>query len=231
MPSYPEFASPLCPASSWHARWTPFRPDAVHILVEARSASPRGVLLSGRLAVHDLPLYPRRHLFRGEVRHPERPRTLAPRWFHNAGNGFMVQTDSLSASCAPRASSTSAAGAGGVDTELFRPVAAAGLLDLPRPVFTYVGARLGREEPRRFPRPRPARHQARGRRRPAAGQLPRALSRRGVHGLEEGRGAELATTRPATCSSCRAGLEPFGLVRWRPGLYLPVAAFTPCAPT
>ena len=52
-------------------------------------------LPAAALAVHDLLSHPRRPLFPGEVRRPGRSRLALQRWFHNAGNGFMVQTDSL----------------------------------------------------------------------------------------------------------------------------------------
>ena len=61
------------------------------------------------------------------------------RWFHNAGNGFMVQTDSLEQELRTRASSTSAAGAAASTPSCSARSRREGLLDLPRPVFTYVG--------------------------------------------------------------------------------------------
>ena len=53
--------------------------------------------------------------------------------------------------------------------------AADGVLDLPRPVFTYVGRVSAEKNLDEFLRPRSARLQARRRRRPASSSVPRAL--------------------------------------------------------
>jgi glycosyltransferase involved in cell wall biosynthesis len=51
----------------------------------------------------------------------------------------MVQTDSLERELRAKGFANIRRWCRGVDTELFRPVPADGFLDLPRPVFTYVG--------------------------------------------------------------------------------------------
>ena len=90
------------------------------------------------------------------------------RWFHNAGNGFMVQTDSLERELRTKGFVNIRRWCRGVDTEMFRPVEAQGLLDLPRPVFTYVGRVSAEKNLDDFLGARPAWHQTRRRRRAAA---------------------------------------------------------------
>jgi len=60
------------------------------------------------------------------------------RWFHNAGRGCMVATESLRAELEAKGFSNLHIWSRGVDTELFHPGYPAPL-DLPRPVFLHVG--------------------------------------------------------------------------------------------
>ncbi|MCO6406961.1 glycosyltransferase family 4 protein [Hoeflea alexandrii] len=60
------------------------------------------------------------------------------RWFHNAGRGCMVATESLRAELAAKGFTNLHIWSRGVDTELFHP-GYPKPLDLPRPVFVHVG--------------------------------------------------------------------------------------------
>ncbi len=62
----------------------------------------------------------------------------ALRWFHNGGCGVMVSTDSLAADLESRGFSRLMRWSRGVDHTVFRPREAS-VLDLPRPIFLYVG--------------------------------------------------------------------------------------------
>jgi glycosyltransferase involved in cell wall biosynthesis len=60
------------------------------------------------------------------------------RWFHNGGRGLMVATESLAQQLDARGFRNLRRWGRGVDTTLFHP-APRGTLDLPRPVWLYVG--------------------------------------------------------------------------------------------
>ena len=61
------------------------------------------------------------------------------RRFHNAGNGCLVATPSLERDLYQRGFSKLMRWTRGVDCDLFRPRADRSALDLPRPIFLYVG--------------------------------------------------------------------------------------------
>jgi glycosyltransferase involved in cell wall biosynthesis len=69
---------------------------------------------------------------------PERWTYAWLRRFHNAGAGVMVATDSLERDLAARGFSNIMRWGRGVDSRVFRPRETS-VLDLPRPIFLYVG--------------------------------------------------------------------------------------------
>ena len=140
MPSYPEVRIAVAPGIKLARLMDEFRPDAVHIPVEG----PIGLAARRHCLRRGWPFTTSYHT-RAGIYFEEKfgiPHDLVlalQRWFHNAGNGFMVQTDSLERELTTKGFVNIRRWCRGVDTELFRPIEARGLLDLPRPVFTYVG--------------------------------------------------------------------------------------------
>ena len=140
MPSYPEIRIAVAPGIRLARLMDEFRPDAVHIPVEG----PIGLAARRHCLRRGWPFTTSYHTragiyFEGKFGIPHDLVLTLQRWFHNAGNGFMVQTDSLERELRTKGFVNIRRWCRGVDTELFRPIEAHGLLDLPRPVFTYVG--------------------------------------------------------------------------------------------
>ena len=140
MPSYPEIRIAVAPGIKLARLMDDFAPDAVHIPVEG----PVGLAARRHCLRRGWPFTTSYHT-RAGIYFEEKfgvPHDLVlalQRWFHNAGNGFMVQTDSLERELRTKGFVNIRRWCRGVDTELFRPIEAHGLMDLPRPVFTYVG--------------------------------------------------------------------------------------------
>ena len=140
MPGYSEIRIAMAPGIRLARLMDEFRPDAVHIPVEG----PIGLAARRHCLRRRWPFTTSYHT-RAGIYFEEKfgvPNDLVlalQRWFHNAGNGFMVQTDSLEQELREKGFVNIRRWCRGVDTELFRPVEARGLLDLPRPVFAYVG--------------------------------------------------------------------------------------------
>lgn len=140
MPGYSEIRIAMVPGIRLARLMDDFRPDAVHIPVEG----PIGLAARRHCLRRRWPFTTSYHT-RAGIYFEEKfgvPNDLVlalQRWFHNAGNGFMVQTDSLEQELREKGFVNIRRWCRGVDTELFRPVEARGLLDLPRPVFAYVG--------------------------------------------------------------------------------------------
>lgn len=141
MPSYPEIRVAVTPGRRLGRMMDAIRPDAVHIPVEG----PIGLAARRHCLRRRWPFTTSYHTraglyFQEKFGVPNDLVLALQRWFHNAGNGFMVQTDSLERELKAKGFANIRRWCRGVDTELFRPRPAAdGLLDLPRPVFTYVG--------------------------------------------------------------------------------------------
>lgn len=140
MPSYPEIRLAMTTRRQVGRMIEAFRPDAVHIPVEG----PIGLAARRHCLRHGWPFTTSYHTraglyFQEKFGVPSDLVLGLQRWFHNAGNGFMVQTDSLERELKAKGFANIKRWCRGVDTELFQPRSADGLLDLPRPVFTYVG--------------------------------------------------------------------------------------------
>jgi glycosyltransferase involved in cell wall biosynthesis len=140
MPSYPEIGVAIAPGRRLGELMDGFRPDAVHIPVEG----PIGLAARRHCLRRRWPFTTSYHTraglyFQEKFGVPGDLVVALQRWFHNAGNGFMVQTDSLERELRQKGFANIRRWCRGVDTDLFRPRDAHGLPDLPRPVFTYVG--------------------------------------------------------------------------------------------
>jgi glycosyltransferase involved in cell wall biosynthesis len=140
MPSYPEIRVAIAPGRRLARLLDQIRPDAVHIPVEG----PIGLAARRHCLKRGWPFTTSYHTraglyFQEKFGVPHDLVLALQRWFHNAGSGFMVQTDSLERELGGKGFTNIRRWSRGVDTELFRPRDTDGLLALPRPVFTYVG--------------------------------------------------------------------------------------------
>lgn len=140
MPSYPEIRVAVTTRRQVGRVIDAFRPDAVHVPIEG----PIGLAARRHCLKRGWPFTTSYHTraglyFQEKFGVPNDLVLALQRWFHNAGNGFMVQTDSLERELRAKGFANIKRWCRGVDTDLFQPRPADGLLDLPRPVFTYVG--------------------------------------------------------------------------------------------
>lgn len=138
LPGYPEIRLALATPGRVARRITASNPDFIQIATEG----PLG-LLARRVAL-------KRNGFTSSyhTRFPEYVSARYPipeswlygfmRWFHNAGRGCFVVTESLRSELAGKGFHNLHIWSRGVDTKLYRPDYPAPL-DLPRPVFLHVG--------------------------------------------------------------------------------------------
>jgi glycosyltransferase involved in cell wall biosynthesis len=139
MPSYPDIRLALTTPAEIARRIDSFRPDHIHIATEG----PLGILAL-RYCVAMRRVFTTSY----HTRFPEYVRDRAPvperwlygalRWFHNAGNGTLVAAPSLANELTRRGFTRIRQWSRGVDTDFFRPDRP-NVLDLPRPIFLYVG--------------------------------------------------------------------------------------------
>ncbi|MFC3693046.1 glycosyltransferase family 4 protein [Chenggangzhangella methanolivorans] len=140
MPTYPEIRLSLARTSVVSRMIAEARPDNVHISTEGPLgiAARRACLKAGigfTTSYHTrFPEYLRR---RAPV--PERWTYAWLRRFHNAGDGMMVATRSLSDELSARGFQRLMFWGRGVDADRFRPRPGVDVLKLPRPIFLYVG--------------------------------------------------------------------------------------------
>ncbi len=139
MPTYPDIRLAFVTASGLGPRIEALRPDHVHIATEGPvgMAARRHCLRVGRLFTTSY-----------HTRFPEYLAARAPiprawsyawlRWFHNAGCGVMVSTESVADELQHHGFGNVMRWSRGVDHALFRPRQHS-VLDLPRPIFLYVG--------------------------------------------------------------------------------------------
>lgn len=150
-PGYPEVRLALFPAKGLRELVEEFRPDAIHIPVEG----PIGLSMR-RICLKEgwkfTSSYHTRfgdYLYHRTGMNPSYAH-IVQRWFHNAGERLMVQTKSLEDELSARGYRNIIRWGNGVDTEIFRPFrGTAGydpdFLDLPRPIFMYLG-RVAKEK-------------------------------------------------------------------------------------
>lgn len=143
MPSYPEIRLALFPGRKLARMIEAVNPNAIHIATEG----PLGLAARNYCVRRNLPFSTSFHTRFGEYLYA---RTGFPlnwsyaflRWFHAKATSIMVATPSLQAELEGRGFGKPFIWSRGVDTELFRPrpeLAGEHYLDLPRPVYLYVG--------------------------------------------------------------------------------------------
>jgi glycosyltransferase involved in cell wall biosynthesis len=138
-PTYPEIRLALNPLSGIARLVDKFRPEAVHIATEG----PLGLAARRFMLRARFPFTTSYH-----TRFPEYVAARFPvptalgyaymRWFHAPTHGMMVATETVAQELSARGFAKIRRWSRGVDTELFHPDCARPL-DLPRPVFLYVG--------------------------------------------------------------------------------------------
>lgn len=138
-PTYPEIRLSWAGIAEIRTRFADSRADYFHIATEG----PLGLLARHILLADGIPFTTSYH-----TRFPEYVAARAPipeswsyalmRRFHNSGNGCMVATKSLEEDLRDRGFKNLMPWSRGVDPVLFRPIEPA-RLELPRPVFLYVG--------------------------------------------------------------------------------------------
>ncbi|MDE8345778.1 MAG: glycosyltransferase family 1 protein [Acidocella sp.] len=139
MPSYPEIRLAILPARKLARLIEAFAPDALHIATEG----PLG-MAARRYAIRNGFTFTT--AFHTRFAEYLRARTGMPlrltyswlRWFHGAGAGMMVATQSLRDEMAVRGFRNIRAWSRGVDLQAFAPEPAEDW-QLPRPIFVYVG--------------------------------------------------------------------------------------------
>ncbi len=139
MPTYPGIRLAFVTARAAAARIAAVDADHVHIATEGPigHAARRACLRSGRLFTTSYHTSFPDYL---AARFPV-PRSWSYawlRWFHNAGAGVMVSTESVARELQQHGFHRVMRWSRGVDHEMFRPRRES-VLDLPRPIFLYVG--------------------------------------------------------------------------------------------
>ncbi|MEX0922556.1 MAG: glycosyltransferase family 1 protein [Rhodovibrionaceae bacterium] len=138
-PTYPEIRLALFPGRRLRDKIEAFEPEAIHIATEG----PLGMAVRRYCLRRKLPFTTSYH-----TKFPEYLSARAPvptalgyavmRWFHGPSSGVMVATPSLREDLEGRGFGNVRSWSRGVDTELFRPRTDPAL-NLPRPIFLYVG--------------------------------------------------------------------------------------------
>ncbi len=139
LPTYPDIRLAVALPSAVERRVAALRPDHIHIATEG----PLGLSVRALCRRAHVPFttsyhtqYPDYLAARAPV--PRRLTYAALRWFHNGGAGTMVSTPSVAEQLRGRGFRNLMRWSRGVDTDLFRPRSHS-VLDLPRPIFLYVG--------------------------------------------------------------------------------------------
>lgn len=139
MPTYPEIRLALYPGPRIAKIIGEFRPDAIHIATEGTLglAARNFCVRNGRKFTTSLhtkfPEY-----VHARFRVPVRWTYALMRWFHRPATAVMVATKTLERELTERGFRNLQIWSRGVDTEYFKP-GEKDWLDLPRPVFLYVG--------------------------------------------------------------------------------------------
>ena len=140
-PTYPEIRLALNPGRALARRLEELQPQAIHLPTEG----PLGLAARRYCLKRDLPFTTSYH-----TRFPEYVSARGPvplswgyrfmRWFHGPSAGVMVATPSLKRELGERGFAQLRQWSRGVDLDLFRPrPEEPPILELPRPVFAYVG--------------------------------------------------------------------------------------------
>jgi glycosyltransferase involved in cell wall biosynthesis len=138
-PTYPEIRLALRPGPAIARQIEAFAPDCVHIATEG----PLGFAARRHCVRRAMPFTTSYHTRFPEYVHARIPVPLGlgyavMRWFHRPSRGVMVATRTIRDDLERRGFVNVTPWSRGVDTELFRPDHPPAL-DLPRPVYLYVG--------------------------------------------------------------------------------------------
>lgn len=138
-PLYPEINLSILPGRVLGKILHAERPDAIHIATEG----PLGLAARNYCRRHDLPFTTSYHTkfpeYLRAIAHVPAPLTYrVVRWFHSGATRTLVPTPSMKVELDQRGFRNIHVWTRGVDTTLFRPRDKS-LLDLPRPIFCYVG--------------------------------------------------------------------------------------------
>jgi len=138
-PTYPEIRLALRPGRAIARRIEQLRPDCIHVATEG----PLGFAARHHCVRRGLPFTTSYHTRFPEYVHARFPVPLAlgyavVRWFHRPSSGVMVATGTIRDDLEGRGFVNVRPWSRGVDTGLFRPDHEPAL-DLPRPVYLYVG--------------------------------------------------------------------------------------------
>ena len=139
-PTYPDIRLSLLPGRALGRMIEAFRPDALHVSTEGPLglAARRWALRRG--AAFTTAFHTRfAEYINARTGMPVGPLYAWIRWFHAPTSGVMVATQSLRDDLAERGFRNIKAWTRGVDLDLFRPHDRGDFLDLPRPVFVYIG--------------------------------------------------------------------------------------------
>ncbi len=139
MPSYPEIRLALFPSRKLAKLIDAFAPDALHIATEGplgiaarKFARKRGIAFTTAFHTRFA------EYLQARTRIPVGLTYAWLRWFHGAGAGVMVATQSLRDELTARGFKNVRAWSRGVDLEAFHPEPKEDW-NLPRPIFAYVG--------------------------------------------------------------------------------------------
>ncbi len=139
MPSYPEIRLAVFPSRKLAKLIDAFAPDALHIATEGplglaarKFARRRGIAFTTAFHTRFA------EYLQARTRIPVALTYAWLRWFHGAGAGVMVATQSLRDELTARGFKNVRAWSRGVDLQAFQPEPKENW-DLPRPIFAYVG--------------------------------------------------------------------------------------------
>ncbi len=139
MPSYPEIRLALFPGRKLARLIDAFAPDALHIATEGPLGMAARKYAKRRKIAFTTAFHTRfAEYLQARTRIPVRITYAWLRWFHGAGAGVMVATQSLREELTARGFKNVRAWSRGVDLEAFHPEPKEDW-DLPRPIFAYVG--------------------------------------------------------------------------------------------
>jgi len=139
MPSYPEIRLALFPGRKLAKLIDAFAPDALHIATEGPLGLAARKYARKRKIAFTTAFHTRfAEYLQARTRIPVTLTYAWLRWFHGAGAGVMVATQSLRDELTARGFKNVRAWSRGVDLEAFHPEPKENW-DLPRPIFAYVG--------------------------------------------------------------------------------------------
>jgi glycosyltransferase involved in cell wall biosynthesis len=139
-PTYPDILLSVLPRRRLVRMIEAFKPDALHIATEG----PLGLAARGWAKRTGFAFTTAFHTRFAEYVKARTGLPVGPiyawmRWFHGAGRGMMVATQSLRGELAARGFRNIRPWSRGVDLDLFKPYGKTEFAHLPAPIFVYVG--------------------------------------------------------------------------------------------